>query len=172
MSLYNALHGTNPIAGLLMAFIGIDPAHVPRFRDCFITEDGNVAIHTRTGGGNRAFYDSEESCRKNYPEYFEVGDDQPDGPWNEDLREVEGFIRDEDDDFDSTYATFYFKPNDDVAPLVKGFQEIMGTETPGDKWRKLFADMEAGKESPNVKHALEVGKPLIDAISKALEGEK
>lgn len=156
MSLYNMVHGFNPLTNVLLSFLETHPSAIPRFRDCFITEDGNIAIHTRTGGGNREYYE----------EHSPANDE---GPWNSDLREIPGFIRDEDDDFDSTYATFYYKPNDDVAPLVKELQEIMGTETPGEKWQKLFADMEAGKDSPRVAHALKAAEPLIEAIKQAIE---
>jgi len=170
MSLYNALHGVNPLAGLLLGFVGISTNDIPRFRDCYITENGEIAIHTRTGGGNRAYYESEAERRSNYPEDFEGGE-APDGPWNCDLRKIAGFIRDEDDSFDSTYATFYYEPTEDIAPLIKQLQEIVTTETPGEKWQKLFADMEAHRDTPRVARALEVGKPLIDAINHALKDD-
>jgi hypothetical protein len=58
----------------------------PRFRDCFVTEEKNIAIYTRVGGGNR-------NC----------------GYGEEELYEDENFLTTYDDDFDSTYATYEFK---------------------------------------------------------------
>jgi hypothetical protein len=58
----------------------------PRFRDCFVTEDNNIAIYTRVGGGNR-------NCGYN----------------EEKLYEDENFIRTYDDDYDTTYGTYEFK---------------------------------------------------------------
>lgn len=53
--------------------------------------DGHIHVYTRTGGGNREYY---ENCT--------------DGPSNNDLRAVGGYVADEDDDFDCTFATFRF----------------------------------------------------------------
>lgn len=170
MSLYNALFGVNPFAGILLSFLGTAPDSIPRFRDCYVDEKGRIVIHTRTGGGNRDYYESEDSCRDHYPEYFE-SDEPPSGPWNADLRALPGFLYDEDDDFDCTYADFYFQPSGEVAKLVKQFSEIGAEGNPGERWQKLFADMEAGRDNPQVARALEVGKPIIEGITAAL-GEK
>ena len=89
MSLYNLLHGTQPTAGVALAMLGIDPGNVPRFRDAYFTfhEDKPVVvIFTRTGGPNR--------------EDYAAGIDA--------LTELPGYIFDEDDSFDCTYASFYF----------------------------------------------------------------
>lgn len=164
MSLYNALFGVNPYAPLLMGFLGVGPGDVPRFRDCYI-EDGKIAIHTRTGGGNRAFYENEARCKAEYPEYFDGSEDAPSGPWNDDLRGLPGFTYDRDDDFDCTYATFYYNPSPEVAKLVAQLGEIGGSQNPGERWQKLFADMHDNKENAQVARALEVGKPIIEAIT-------
>jgi len=161
MSLYNMLFGTNPNTDFLLAALGIDKDKIPRFRDCFIDE-GRIVIHTRTGGGNRDYYESEESCRDNYPEYF--GDDPPTGPWNEDLRALPTFIMDEDDDFDSTYANFYFECPAEVKILGNRMGTI-GDVPPADKWRTLLADLEADTKTPESQRALEMGKRIIEQIA-------
>ncbi len=165
MSLYNALFGVNPHATMLLSFLGITANDVPRFRDCY-AEDGKIVIHTRTGGGNRDMYEHPDRAKANYPEYFE-GADQPTGPWNCDLRKLPGFAYDEDDDFDCTYASFYYEPSEEVAKLIKQLSEI-GGDNPGERWQKLFADMKAGLDNPQVARALEVGKPIIEGINEAL----
>lgn len=85
MSLYNMLFGMNGKSDLLLAVIGFRKNDVERFRDCSVSEDGKrIEIYTRTGGGNRA----------DYPQIS--------------LYKSPHFVSTADDDFDSTYATFYF----------------------------------------------------------------
>lgn len=87
MSLYNMINGFNMGACFyIMPMLGRKQEEYPRFRDCFVTEKGTIAIYTRVGGGNR-------NC----------------GYGEEKLYEDENFIKTYDDDFDSTYATYEFK---------------------------------------------------------------
>lgn len=140
MSLYNMLFGVNDAAPLLLGALGLTHDDVPRFRDCYLQGE-HIAIHTRTGGGNRDFYDSEESCRANYPDYF-GGDDDPKGPWNSDLTSHACYLYDEDDDFDSTYATFYFKFPEEYMEDLKALSAKSETHTPSEKWKALFQALE------------------------------
>lgn len=86
MSLYNIMNGFNPACVLIMPMLGRKQNEYPRFRDCFVTEEKNIAIYTRVGGGNR-------NC----------------GYGEEELYKDENFLTTYDDDFDSTYATYEFK---------------------------------------------------------------
>lgn len=86
MSLYNMLMGFNPACVLIMPMLGRKQEEYPRFRDCFVTEENNIAIYTRVGGGNR-------NC----------------GYGEEELYEDENFLTTYDDDYDCTYATYEFK---------------------------------------------------------------
>lgn len=65
------------------------PLHdFPRYRSVTVYPDKPlVVVRTRTGGGNRE-------------EYEEA---------NEALRQLQGFVKDEDDDFDCTYAYWHYK---------------------------------------------------------------
>lgn len=139
MSLYNSLFGSNENAGILLELLQINPANIPRFRDCYFDNDKNrIVIHTRTGGGNRDYYENIESCKSNYPEYFGNGDD-PKGPWNDDLRSHPLYDRDEDSSFDSTYADFYFKlPTEIDEEIKKYLDESSQCLKPTEKWEKLF----------------------------------
>lgn len=135
------LFGTNPLSGVLLATLGFTEADVPRFRDCYLSE-GRIAIHTRTGGGNRDFYESLEGCRDEYPEYFE-SESPPAGPWNSDLRKSEYFMFDEDDDFDSTYANFYFKFPEDYAAELEAISKNVEPVEPSEKWSALLESLSA-----------------------------
>ena len=140
MSLYNNIFGADSLAGNLLNILEIDPDHIPRLRDCYYDAKKElICIHTRTGGGNRDFYENEEICRNNYPDYF-YGDesDYPTGPWNDDLRGHELFKYDEDSSYDSTYANFYFKVPE---KFEEEFKNAPQCTTPEEKWELLFASM-------------------------------
>lgn len=52
MSLYNTLNGYNPACVLILPMLGRRQMDCPRFRDCFVTKERNIAIYTRVGGNN------------------------------------------------------------------------------------------------------------------------
>ena len=83
---YNMINGYNPACVLVMPMLGRKQEDYPRFRDCFVTEDKNIAIFTRAGGNNR-------DC----------------GLGEEELYKDPNYIRTYDDDFDNTYATYEFR---------------------------------------------------------------
>lgn len=133
------LFGVNAHAPVLLKILGTDPYKVPRFRDCYVSpEDDEIVIHTRTGGGNRDYYESAERCRESYPHYFEEGKEPPTGPWNSDLRALPGFLRDADDDFDCTYADFHYSFPPEFAAELKALRTKDETVVPSEKWKKLF----------------------------------
>ena len=140
MSLYNMLFGVHGHAAELLQILSLDPGDIPRFRSCY-WNGAHIVVHTRTGGGNREYYESEESCRENYPEYFE-GDTPPSGPWNEDLRAVPGYVRDEDCYHDSTYADFFFEP---PAAVLEALKALPADVTPGQQWEAAMAALNAAK---------------------------
>ena len=87
MSLYNMIAGFNPLAPLCVVILRLHPSDIPRWRDAWLSDDGQeITVLTRTGGGNRETY----------------------ADTNEEMRQVAGFISDEDDDFDSTFARFRY----------------------------------------------------------------
>lgn len=113
MSLYNMIFGVNRAAPMLLAVLGLKTNDIPRFRDCFLAGD-RIVIHTRTGGGNRDYYS------------------------NSGLTKNAFYLYDEDDDFDSTYANFYFRFPDEYAEDLKALAAQNETHTPSEKWQALF----------------------------------
>lgn len=91
------LFGKNPEAEVLLAILGLKENDVERFRDVHFCEEG-ISIYTRTGGGNRDDYKQQALLTSPY------------------------YIRDEDDDYDCTYATFYFRIPEDVKEDVEAFK--------------------------------------------------
>ena len=74
----------NPDIDTILASIGLKKEQIERFRGAGIQE-GEIIIHTRTGGGNREAYPNKILTQNKY------------------------YLRDADDDFDSTYADYFFK---------------------------------------------------------------
>ena len=117
MSLFNNLFGFNENALRLLEIIGLDPNNIPRFRDCFYdTEKKLICVHTRTGGGNREEYETE----------------------NDELAKHPLYSYDDDDDFDSTYANFYFNAPPEFLEEVNGIEPSL---LPKEKWDLLFNAM-------------------------------
>lgn len=85
MTMYNILFGKNPDTKDILASLNLTEENIERFRDCWIdNRTGEIVVFTRTGGGNREHFPNE--ILVNHPLY----------------------LRDEDDFFDSTYASYYF----------------------------------------------------------------
>lgn len=142
MSLYNMIHGVNPMAGALLAALGLAPHTIGRFRDCY-WDGTHICVHTRTGGGNREGYQAE----------------------NDALCAVAGYSHDADDDFDSTYATFYFKPS---APLLEALKQVQATDaTPAQRWQGFFDKLQGGIVDEQTKRVSEAMKPVIEHLVAA-----
>lgn len=106
---------------MVMRILGIE--YSGRFRDAWIEkgDDGPViAIYTRNGGGNREDYEDVITAMQSNPHY----------------------LRDADDEFDPTYATFYFRVPDEWRDAL----EPMATE-PIDmsaRWKAAIAAIGGG----------------------------
>ena len=168
MSLYNALFGESPFADYLLAALGTTKDNVPRYRDCYLDEGGHrIVIHTRTGGGNRDYYES----RERYEESVSEWDDEPDereGPWNDDLRNLPGFTYDRDDDFDCTYADFYFEVPEAIKPQTALLMNLGAVRNPVESWQKLLDDLRNGESNDETKRALVVGEQVFSALSASM----
>lgn len=124
--LYNMIHGYNPACFWIMPMLGRKEDEWPRFRDCYVEEkDGLqlIAIYTRVGGNNR-------NC----------------GFGEEELYKDPLFVETVDDDFDNTYATYYFK-----VP---------------EKWKADFDLILAGKEKEVSKEYQEYLKEFFPLLNE------
>ena len=167
MSLYNMLFGENPFAELLLHVLGTTRDRVPRYRDCFLTEEGNIVIHTRTGGGNRDLYDSAENYKAEYPE---ASADELQGPFNEHLRALPGFQGDADDDFDSTYANFTYEVPAVARDMVKTLQTLGAVSDPAARWQETLEKLRTGDVSdPVVQRSMQIAEGLAEKIN-AMKG--
>jgi len=101
------INGVNPATFFILPVLGKHSDEYPRFRDCFLGELSNskdgtdqfgiplkvyditkkvISVYTRVGGNNREDYKAEIA----------------------ELRATPTYIKDYDDDFDNTFATFQF----------------------------------------------------------------
>jgi hypothetical protein len=149
MSLYNTLFNASRIAPLLLRVLGLTIDNIVRFRDAFLTDDNLIAIYTRLGGGNRGDYQCTIQKLRSHPNY----------------------IRDEDDDFDCTYATFYFS-------IPKGWEwlkvfkeefkpdEQLNSSIDFNKWKDKIKEI-----SSMTKEEIEKQYPKIVKILNAIRSE-
>jgi hypothetical protein len=170
VSLYNMLFGQNPLSSLVLQALGTTEYAVPRFRDAYYdAEADRLVIHTRTGGGNRNYYECEARCREEFPERFE-DDDPPTGPWNSDLRALPGFEYDADDDFDCTYADWFYRVPDAFRPIFAELRAVGAGQdaTPAERWQTLLDGLRSGEQTPETQRALAVGEQVLGRITEAM----
>ncbi len=125
MSLYNMIHGFSPAVFLVLPMLDKHPDEYPRFRDCFINDkdhpeyDNYIQIYTRTGGANRKDFEEENQIIKN----------------------MDNFVADFDDKFDSTFASWLFKVpekwKDDFDKIIKGKTKEVSEEY-RNQLKKIF----------------------------------
>ncbi len=155
MSLYNLIHGHNPFAGILLRALDLSPDKVGRFRDCYLQREetsGELRIHvyTRNGGGNRDNYETV----------------------TEHLQSLPGYVRDYDDDFDCTYATYEFKVPE---ALVGGLTALAESspdavpKPPAERFQDFMTKLQEQPDDPAVQRVTEAMKPVFEQIAKAAE---
>lgn len=92
MSFYNMINGATAATFLVLPMLGKHPDEYPRFRNCFLSDEGHpeyndhIHVYTRVGGGNRNGGFGEQDLYA-HPEYVTTFDDS----------------------FDDTYGTYVFK---------------------------------------------------------------
>lgn len=188
MSLYNLLHGENPNSVILKTILGIDQKHpnapewptvngqewdpydhgeTPesmkfvqeciekkywmsgRYRDIFLNEDGTqIVLYTRNGGGNR----------ESYSYIFQVLSGHP------------NYIKDWDDDFDSTYAYISFS-------VPKGWEEFCKQLSTGEPLQSVSAKFqetidEMKKMDPEEFKKDKRFKPVADILNQIINMTK
>ncbi len=120
--LYNTLvPGGFDRAAVLLPVVGINPdaGHLFRLRDAWVEKDGTgrlfVHVYTRVGGGNRDDYAAVITKLRSLPDY----------------------VRDADDSFDATYASFWFRVSEQfTADLAEYASDPVDT---GRRWQKILA---------------------------------
>lgn len=107
-------------AAICLPLVDINPdgGHLFRLRDAWVEKDDDgpvIHVYTRVGGGNR----------NDYADVIEA------------LRGNENYLRDADDRFDATYASFWFRVPEKFAKYVEDFA-VAPVDT-GKRWREIAA---------------------------------
>jgi hypothetical protein len=117
--------------------LGLSAGDVGRFRDAYIA-DGKIAIYTRNGGGNR-------ECWETHGDGDDPGCSCPGCIIEEVLPQHPHYLYDEDDDFDSTYATIYFSFPTEYAEALSLLGE---DEKPEQVWQDFLTTVDHGEADP------------------------
>jgi len=119
MSMYRMVNGINPFFKVICDLIEVNFGEVERLRDCGVDLSRNIAwIYTRTGGGNR----------ESYP--------------NKVLTTHKRYIKDYDDEFDSTYAMYEFDIND-IVNNESNYEILkLASEKPIPNWKDTFKKLD------------------------------
>lgn len=159
MSLYNMIHGVNPLAGPLLTMLDMKPEQCGRFRDCFLTDERPdiaplvIAVYTRNGGGNRE-------------EYEDV---------TEELRAHPGFVADYDDDFDCTYATYLFKVPERYVQMLEKLVKADPAAVPAsphERFEAFMTKLKSGEQDEQTRRVIDATKPIFEKLTKALDDTK
>lgn len=131
MTLYNMLFGENPFADVLLGVLDLNKKDVGRFRNIYVNNQEEICVYTRNGGGNRQHWSYDLAKNK------EGGDDCscPGCIITHRLPKHPLYLRDEDDNFDNTYATIYFRIPDDLKEVLSRISE---DQTPEEKWKTFI----------------------------------
>jgi len=132
---YNAIFGINPVASIILAMLDLDVEKIGRFRDAFICGD-KIAIYTRLGANNAECCCEEEDIKKhphpldsNHANYCFV-------PNIRYLQNHPQYLSDEEDKFDPTYRTFYFKVPERYKEIAKKMDS--GNVNPDERWEQTI----------------------------------
>jgi hypothetical protein len=135
---------------------------VARFRDAWVekSEDGPViAVYTRQGGGNRECYCDSEPERAHVP-------GQCYAACNEALAAHPLYLRDADDDFDRTYATFYFRAPEQWREVLA--EAAVEPVNMSERWQEAIDRIGRGEVRPSLVAMMDqvtasLGDPSPDA---------
>ncbi len=125
MSFYNMLFGKNPLSEIMLKLLDLKEEDCGRFRDAYLTEEGNIIVYTRNGGNNRECWDGGDNC--NCPGCI-ITNKLPKHP---------NYIRDYDDEFDSTYAYIEFSIPENYKDKV-AFLQTGDADLVGEKFKKYI----------------------------------
>ena len=156
MSTYDMIMGEqNPWGTALFLLLDLHSEEYPvgRFRDVGLMRDDDgaqrIVLVTRNGGGNRERSGAIFDAIRKHPEY----------------------IRDYDDEREATYAMIEFTVPEQWLPLTACLFDNghYWFEHPMDKLWRIIGDLQADKDTPEVRAATERAKPMIAQVVEAMK---
>lgn len=152
--MYNMVCGNNPFYEIFLGMLDMSIDDIPRFRDVYIDiEEEAIVVYTRTGGGNRDEYREENNALAQHPNY----------------------MKDADDDFDSTYAHFWFGIPEQFKERTIAMQNLLSSHKkfchPREKFEHAMQSLkgeEQQQDSPmndeDLKEAIEIAYELLSDV--------
>ena len=182
--MYNLIHGVNPMTPILlkaldMRYGKISPEgkwHPGRFRDIHLSGDGTtIILFTRNGGGNRKCYEGIKACEEaDEGLCFAFTRDTCPPRMNELLKTHPLYIKDYDDDYDSTYAYFEFKTPERLDEFLDKILELQGGSplTLKEKSNMVIREMRSmtAEEIKNDPRFAPLVKIVEDIVEKTKDG--
>ncbi len=175
MSLYNTLHGVNPVSVILLKTLGLEDHELNprgewptgRFRDIYLSAEGDkIILLTRNGGGNRDCWDLDNCENATSPE---THDHACLVYVNWKLTQHPLYIMDYDNEYDYTYAHFEFKVPEDLDSALDKILKAQGgpPKTLRDKFTEVMDEMESMSKEQLEEEAR--FKPFIGIMKKISE---
>lgn len=148
MSLYSQLFDENSSADIYLSMLELRRDMFGRYRDIFLNNDGTEAIvYTRVGGDNRS----------DWMDHIDV------------IRGHKYYIKDYDDDYDSTYAYFVFRIPEKFHHITKPMATGNDPLTIKEKFDKEMKEME-DPNSEAYKRAMKIAKQIQEGIESMPDG--
>jgi hypothetical protein len=141
--LYNDLFGVYPAADELLKMLGLERAAVPRFRDCYLSEDAkHIIVMTRTGGSYKLKWQEQ----------------------NAELRRVFGFVLDAELSIDVTYITFHYLLPTAFKARAEELRASIPPRDPLKLWKQLTERMDSpnAADDPEVIRWMEIFRPAVE----------
>lgn len=151
MSLYNQILGFHPFAKHLISMLGIHPNEYGRFRDIYLKKDEEklkIIVFTRNGGGNREQYQSVFDKLSKHPNY----------------------LKDYDDDNDSTYANIEFSIPNEYQQIAEEIFTVAPEERGLNLFKYVIENMNSS-QNPFAERALQVGQEIIKKINDSSQND-
>lgn len=136
MSMYGMVFGKSQDSEVLLKCLGLSQNDFYRFRDCYLSESGSIAVYTRGGGGNRECWGGDCRVDNHIPECVISSQEK--------LRKHPCYLSDADDEFDETYATFYFS-----VPDAKQIDGIAPEMSRNEAWLKFIDALQKSAAPPS-----------------------
>lgn len=156
------IFGVNPMAPMLSSLLDLQTPATPegkwdpgRFRDIQVEQWPDkkvIALFTRNGGGNRECYGLDPCVCAGCA-----------------MKAITGhpnYIRDADDEFDSTYATIYFDVPEKFNSVVEELYDESAIK-PMQRFENMLTNLRNKNVDDDVKRALMAAEGIFAAIQKA-----
>jgi len=139
--------GKNPLSDQILGLLNLKANQLGRYRDVCIDENIDlIYVMTRN-------YESE------YDDIDEMVSKHP------------CFVKKEQAGSDHTFQYYIFKVPPELKDKAKEFADLTDTTPPMTRYLQLMEDLKNNKDTESVRHAMEVGKKIMEPLKDVLDGK-